>query len=88
MRGMNPKLRYPLGFASGGWGLGFGAMTVTFRNCPNTAPLALWMEAGGWTPLFKRKLNRADYESYGSDSQPEPSFGIAEESDDVEELPW
>lgn len=36
--------------------LGFGALVVTFRNCPNNAPLALW--AGDpWYPLFPRKTN-------------------------------
>ena len=37
--------------------LGFGSTIVTFRNCPNNAPLALW--AGNpWYPLFERKTNR------------------------------
>jgi hypothetical protein len=36
--------------------LGFGSMLVTFRNCPNNAPLALW--AGDpWYPLFPRVTN-------------------------------
>ncbi len=36
--------------------LGFGAMLVTFRNCANNCPLALW--AGDpWHPLFPRKIN-------------------------------
>lgn len=36
--------------------LGFGTMMVTFRNCPNNAPLALW--AGDpWYPLFPRRTN-------------------------------
>jgi hypothetical protein len=36
--------------------LGFGSMFVTYRNCPNNAPLALW--AGNpWYPLFPRKTN-------------------------------
>ena len=36
--------------------LGFGTLVVTFRNCPNNAPLALW--AGNpWYPLFPRKTN-------------------------------
>lgn len=36
--------------------LGFGSMLVTFRNCPNNAPLALW--AGDpWYPLFPRTTN-------------------------------
>lgn len=38
--------------------LGFGSMIVTFRNCPNNAPLALW--AGDpWYPLFARSTNSA-----------------------------
>ena len=36
--------------------LGFGSLIVTFRNCPNNAPLALW--AGNpWYPLFQRTTN-------------------------------
>lgn len=36
--------------------LGFGSLIVTFRNCPNNAPLAFW--AGDpWYPLFPRKTN-------------------------------
>ncbi len=36
--------------------LGFGTMIVTYRNCPNNAPLALW--AGRpWYPLFRRTTN-------------------------------
>lgn len=37
--------------------LGFGAMIVTYRNCPNNCPLALW--AGDpWIPLFPRRVNQ------------------------------
>lgn len=52
----------PLGFSP--FGLGFGSMVVTFRNCPNTCPLALWWgdpktdtnsPLGKWYPLFPRK---------------------------------
>lgn len=36
--------------------LGFGSLVVTYRNCPNTTPLALW--AGDpWYPLFPRTTN-------------------------------
>jgi hypothetical protein len=36
--------------------VGFGSMMVTYRNCPNNAPLVLW--AGSpWHPLFPRKTN-------------------------------
>lgn len=51
--------RRPLGY--GRFGVGFGATMVTYRNCPNNAPLALWWgddqgQAGklGWYPLFPR----------------------------------
>lgn len=58
----NPKKAMrPLGFSP--FGLGFGSMTVTFRNCPNNCPLALWWgdptaHAGSplskWYPLVPR----------------------------------
>lgn len=41
--------------------LGFGAVFVTHRNCPNNCPLALWWGDGdgsgalGWYPLFPRR---------------------------------
>ncbi|MFQ6163423.1 hypothetical protein [Sinorhizobium meliloti] len=36
--------------------LGFGSLIVTFRNCPNNAPLVFW--AGDpWHPLFARTTN-------------------------------
>ena len=43
----------PLGFSQ--YGLGFGSMIVTYRNCPNNTPLALWWGLGGWYSLFPRK---------------------------------
>lgn len=52
----------PLGFSP--FGLGFGSMIVTFRNCPNNAPLALWWgdenappghPFRNWYPLLPRK---------------------------------
>ena len=52
----------PLGFSP--FGLGFGSTIVTYRNCPNNAPLALWWgdpEApqshpfSKWYPLVPRK---------------------------------
>ena len=52
----------PLGFSA--FGLGFGSMIVTFRNCPNNTPLALWWgdpDAASshpfskWYPLVPRK---------------------------------
>lgn len=36
--------------------LGFGSLIVTYRNCPNNAPLAFWVDAP-WYPLFPRTTN-------------------------------
>lgn len=36
--------------------LGFGSMIITYRNCPNNAPLALWV-GDPWYPLFPRMTN-------------------------------
>ena len=36
--------------------LGFGTLLVTFRNCPNNAPLVFWV-GEPWYPLFPRKTN-------------------------------
>lgn len=58
----NPKVTLPLGY--GDYGLGFGSLAITYRNCPNNAPLALWWgdpEASAhhpfskWYPLLPRK---------------------------------
>lgn len=59
----NPKeIMRPLGFSQ--FGLGFGSMIVTYRNCPNNCPLALWwgdprQHATGplskWYALFPRR---------------------------------
>ena len=35
---------------------GFGSTIVTFRNCPNNCPLALWT-GDPWFPLFPRSTN-------------------------------
>ncbi|MGG6463219.1 phosphoribosyltransferase-like protein [Solilutibacter silvestris] len=60
--GMAEEKNYfrPLGFGS--FGAGFGTLIVTYRNCPNNAPLALWWGNGGmttpalnWYPLLKRR---------------------------------
>jgi hypothetical protein len=57
-RHLNPrKYMRPLGNAI--WRnapLGLGVPIVTWRNCPNSAPLALWAEGIG-TPLFPRQSN-------------------------------
>ncbi|MDO9032257.1 MAG: hypothetical protein Q7V09_17670 [Hydrogenophaga sp.] len=54
------KSMRPLGFSP--FGLGFGSTIVTYRNCPNNAPLALWWGdptatsgAMHWYPLLPRK---------------------------------
>lgn len=36
--------------------LGFGSLIVTFRNCPNNTPLALWV-GDPWYALFPRTTN-------------------------------
>lgn len=36
--------------------LGFGTLIVTYRNCPNNCPLALWAD-DPWYPLFPRRTN-------------------------------
>lgn len=53
-----PSLR-PLGFSP--FGVGFGSLVVTYRNCPNNCPLALWWGdpeqhtgALNWYPLVQR----------------------------------
>lgn len=52
----------PLGYSR--FGLGFGSTIVTYRNCPNNCPLALWWgdpsmpkshPFSKWYPLFPRK---------------------------------
>jgi len=58
----NPKrVMRPLGFSTLDT-LGFGATVVTYRNCPNNAPLALWWGdptavsgALAWYPLLPRR---------------------------------
>ena len=62
----NPKdILRPLGFSP--FGVGFGSMVVTYRNCPNNCPLALWWgdpEATSgpfhWYPLFQRMTYAQD----------------------------
>ena len=50
-----PSTARPLGFSLLKT-IGFGSMVVTYRNCPNNSPLALW--AGDpWYPLFQRRTN-------------------------------
>jgi hypothetical protein len=50
-----PDVARPLGFSLLRT-FGFGATVVTYRNCANNCPLALW--AGDpWYPLFRRKTN-------------------------------
>lgn len=54
-----PSMR-PLGFSP--FGVGFGSMIVTYRNCPNNCPLAMWWGnpkatsgALHWYPLLPRE---------------------------------
>ena len=59
----NPSQRLkPLGYSP--FDPGFGSLFVTYRNCPNNCPLALWygdpsrpdtQPLGRWYPLFPRK---------------------------------
>ncbi len=59
----NPNaIMRPLGFSN--FGVGFGSTIVTYRNCPNNAPLALWWgdvtaspnhPFSKWYPLFPRR---------------------------------
>ncbi|NRA21145.1 MAG: hypothetical protein HRU05_11760 [Oceanospirillaceae bacterium] len=57
----NPKQSMrPLGFSP--FGVGFGSMIVTYRNCPNNSPLAMWwgdpeVNSGAlhWYPLLQRE---------------------------------
>lgn len=61
----NPKpTMRPLGYSP--FGVGFGSLIVTYRNCPNNCPLALWWgdaEATSgalhWYPLLPRKTYAA-----------------------------
>lgn len=54
-----PSMR-PLGFSP--FGIGFGSMITTYRNCPNNCPLAMWWGdpeatsgALSWYPLLQRE---------------------------------
>lgn len=49
----------PLGYTSSGSEnkLGFGSLVVTYRNCPNNCPLALWADYP-WYPLLRRRNNQ------------------------------
>lgn len=54
-----PSIR-PLGFSP--FGVGFGSMITTYRNCPNNCPLAMWWgdpeKTSGalhWYPLLQRE---------------------------------
>jgi hypothetical protein len=61
----------PLGF--GNFGVGFGALIATYRNCPNNCPLAIWWGdseatsgALNWFPLMPRKTYSAPENLFGS----------------------
>lgn len=64
----------PLGFSP--FGLGFGSMILTFRNCPNNCPLALWWgdpraapihPFSKWYPLVPRKTYAEEVDADGFD---------------------
>jgi hypothetical protein len=64
-----PMVR-PLGY--GPFGLGFGSLILTYRNCPNNAPLALWWgdpmkpsshPLSKWYPLVPRRTYGGDNDS-------------------------
>ena len=55
----------PLGYSA--LRAGFGATLITYRNCPNNAPLVLWWgdpkgnsPLNRWTPLLQRRPRKAD----------------------------
>lgn len=50
-----PETHRPLGYSRLET-LGFGTMFISYRNCPNNTPLALWVNAP-WYPLFPRITN-------------------------------
>lgn len=56
-----PAAAFPLGyqpFPSARHPLGPACPVVTWRNIPNSAPIALWWETDDWHPLFPRVTNR------------------------------
>lgn len=61
IRNMSSNLKpshRPLGYDYHEYSVGFGSLIITFRNCPNTTPLALWANGDGqWYPLFPRSGN-------------------------------
>jgi hypothetical protein len=59
---------------------GFGSLLVTYRNCPNNCPLALW--AGPpWVPLFPRKNNLPEQNWASSPAKASPAWEEEEEHD-------
>lgn len=66
----SPAMR-PLGFSA--FGLGFGSTIVTYRNCPNNCPLALWWgdptavsgPLSRWYPLLPRKTYASAADDFG-----------------------
>lgn len=67
----------PLGY-QGFPSFGFGALIVTYRNCPNNCPLPLWWgdpnqpeshPLGKWYPLLPRKTHDQNLEYYFGNGQ-------------------
>ncbi len=61
MNGSSKESLRPLGYSS--FGVGFGSIFVTYRNCPNNCPLAMWwgdpnVSSGAlnWYPLLPREV--------------------------------
>lgn len=54
--GSLPDRARPLGYQTLD-SFGFGSMVVTYRNCPNNCPLALWVQQAEFPALLPRKTN-------------------------------
>jgi hypothetical protein len=61
----------PLGY--GRKPFGFGSLAVSYRNCPNNSPLALWWSLPGWDALFPR-VTYAQREGYAADPYADVPF--------------
>lgn len=56
-----PETHRPLGYNTLAT-LGMGLMAIPYRNCPNSAPLALWVASPGHPALLPRRTNRESAE--------------------------
>ena len=55
--------------------LGFGTLAISFRNCPNNAPLALWWDTQDWVPLFPRRTYAEAVRIFPTVPDPAPPAG-------------